>query len=166
MGIKHKAVKAASEPGYASEWNDEHVVNSDIDFEGYSGTNVGEPIDASDIATKNYVDGLSSGGGGMKLVVFDSSEHISTFNFNIPANTLNSFIYVSADAFMNDSSTGALTHYSTIILKINNSEVSRVFLSNGDDRAVVGRQLQWASDSIDFNSTINISFSKKHSHLF
>lgn len=63
MGIRHSATKAPDEKGYATEWNDDHVINSDINFAGHSGTNVGEPINASDIATKNYVDGT----GGIYL---------------------------------------------------------------------------------------------------
>jgi len=63
MGIKHKTPKASDEPGYASEWNDEHVVDSDVNFNGYSGENVGEPISPSDIATKNYVDSTGVPGG-------------------------------------------------------------------------------------------------------
>jgi len=56
MAIKHKIVKASGESGYATEWNDEHKIDSDIDFVGHSGVNLGEPIASSDIATKNYVD--------------------------------------------------------------------------------------------------------------
>jgi len=32
MGIKHAAVKASGETGLASEWNDDHVIDSDVDF--------------------------------------------------------------------------------------------------------------------------------------
>jgi len=32
MGIKHQAVKASGDKGLASEWNDEHVVDSDVDI--------------------------------------------------------------------------------------------------------------------------------------
>ncbi|GAH17959.1 unnamed protein product, partial [marine sediment metagenome] len=56
MGIKHKAVKAIGEEGHSTEWNDEHKIDSDVNFAGYSGVNVGEPAAPSDIATKNYVD--------------------------------------------------------------------------------------------------------------
>ena len=56
MGIKHTATKVSGESGYAIEWNDEHIIDSDLDFNFFSGINVGEPINPSDIATKNYVD--------------------------------------------------------------------------------------------------------------
>ena len=56
MGIKHKTPKASGQEGFATEWNDEHKIDSDVDFAGHSGVNVGEPISPSDIATKNYVD--------------------------------------------------------------------------------------------------------------
>jgi len=32
MGIKHKAVKASEEKGYASEWNDDHEIDSNVEF--------------------------------------------------------------------------------------------------------------------------------------
>ena len=32
MGIKHQAVKASGDMGLASEWNDEHVIDSDVDM--------------------------------------------------------------------------------------------------------------------------------------
>jgi len=76
MGIKHKVVKAPNEQGLSSEWNDNHKIDSDVEFAGHSGINLGEPISPSDIATKNYVDtkvggsmtfqfnGTGSAGGG------------------------------------------------------------------------------------------------------
>ena len=66
MGIKHSATKSSGESGYAIEWNDEHKIDSDINFAGHSGINLGEPIFPSDIATKNYVDGMA-GVSGMKI---------------------------------------------------------------------------------------------------
>ncbi len=62
MGIKHKTPKAPGEEGFAAEWNDEHLIDSDINFNFFSGINVGEPINPSDIATKNYVDTQGVGG--------------------------------------------------------------------------------------------------------
>ena len=32
MAIKHKAVKASGDAGLASEWNDDHVINGNVDF--------------------------------------------------------------------------------------------------------------------------------------
>jgi len=32
MGIKHKAVKQSGERGYATEWNDDHIIDGDVDF--------------------------------------------------------------------------------------------------------------------------------------
>ncbi|MFA5084071.1 MAG: hypothetical protein WC475_01635 [Candidatus Paceibacterota bacterium] len=32
MGIRHKAVKASRDTGYASEWNDDHEITDDVDF--------------------------------------------------------------------------------------------------------------------------------------
>ncbi len=56
MGIKHSVVKQPDEIGYSYEWNDEHIIDSDINFNGFSLINLGEPINPSDAATKNYVD--------------------------------------------------------------------------------------------------------------
>ncbi|MHA1227920.1 MAG: hypothetical protein ACTSPV_14330, partial [Candidatus Hodarchaeales archaeon] len=33
MGIKHKATKVSQERGYASEWNDDHEIDSDVEFD-------------------------------------------------------------------------------------------------------------------------------------
>lgn len=35
MAIKHKAVKASGDAGLASEWNDDHEITGDVDFEQY-----------------------------------------------------------------------------------------------------------------------------------
>jgi len=64
MGIKHSVVKASNEAGYSYEWNDEHIIDGDIDFNGFSGINLGEPINPSDVATKNYVDTQAGGPTG------------------------------------------------------------------------------------------------------
>lgn len=40
MGIKHTATKVSGESGYAIEWNDDHIIDSDVDFNGYSLFNV------------------------------------------------------------------------------------------------------------------------------
>jgi len=63
MGIKHSATKSSGQAGYATEWNAEHVITSDVNFAGHSGINLGEPISPNDIATKNYVDAKPSEGG-------------------------------------------------------------------------------------------------------
>lgn len=61
MGIKHKTPKVPGEKGLAIEWNEEHLIDSDINFAGHSGVNLGEPISPTDIATKNYVDVMAEG---------------------------------------------------------------------------------------------------------
>ncbi len=35
MGIKHSVTKSSGEKGYAVEWNEEHVIDSDINMGGY-----------------------------------------------------------------------------------------------------------------------------------
>ncbi len=61
MGIKHKRIVGSGEEGMAIDWNDEHKIDSDVNFAGHSGINLGEPVSPSDIATKNYVD-VQAGG--------------------------------------------------------------------------------------------------------
>ena len=39
MGIKHSTTKAGGEIGYASEWNANHVIDGDVDFNGFGATN-------------------------------------------------------------------------------------------------------------------------------
>jgi hypothetical protein len=41
MGIKHEDVKATGDKGYASEWNKNHTIDSDVDFNGYKPINTG-----------------------------------------------------------------------------------------------------------------------------
>ena len=36
MGIKHKDVKASGDKGFATEWNDDHVIDGDVDFAGHA----------------------------------------------------------------------------------------------------------------------------------
>ncbi len=78
MGIKHKATKTPNEEGHASEWNDEHKIDSDVNYAGHSGVNLGEPISPSDIATKNYVD--VQAGGITSAVRYVNSVHFSDSN--------------------------------------------------------------------------------------
>ena len=59
MGIKHSVTKSRGERGYAEEWNADHVVDSDVDFSGYKITNLADPTDNQDAATKSYVDSQS-----------------------------------------------------------------------------------------------------------
>lgn len=40
MGIKHKAVKRHGERGYASEWNDDHIIDGNVDFEKHQAKNL------------------------------------------------------------------------------------------------------------------------------
>lgn len=50
------------QPG-GQEWS-EHPATQDVDLDGHKITGLGEPTDASDAATKAYVDSQSGGGGG------------------------------------------------------------------------------------------------------
>ena len=38
MGIKHEDVKASQDKGYASEWNKNHIIDGDVDYNQYSNT--------------------------------------------------------------------------------------------------------------------------------
>lgn len=67
MAIKHKRIVGSGDEGHAVDWNDEHKIDSDVNFSGHSGINLGEPINSSDIATKNYVDKMS---GGARLLAY------------------------------------------------------------------------------------------------
>ena len=40
MAIKHKAIKASGDAGLASEWNDDHVVDGDVDFLQFEAVNL------------------------------------------------------------------------------------------------------------------------------
>ena len=40
MAIKHKAVKASGDAGLASEWNDDHEITGDVDFNQYEAVNL------------------------------------------------------------------------------------------------------------------------------
>ena len=40
MGIKHKAVKASRDKGLASEWNDDHEIDGDVNFEQHEAQNM------------------------------------------------------------------------------------------------------------------------------
>jgi len=92
MGIKHKISKISGEKGYASEWSDDHKIDGDIDFAGHSGFNIGEPINISDIATKNYVDS-HIGVGGIKLISLnDPGPYGKTAAWNVPVKNSESII--------------------------------------------------------------------------
>jgi len=104
MGIKHKTVKASGEQGYATEWNEEHIIDSDIDFAGFSGVNVGEPINPSDIATKNYVDNLI----GFKIQYGYSTES-KDITFPEPFNTPPTVVITPVSRFVEGSSVRNVT---------------------------------------------------------
>lgn len=100
MAIKHYSIKQSNELGYASEWNEEHIIDSDVDFNNFSGINLGNPINSFDIATKNYVDTLE-----LNLVTYIDNElagisvegdnlgnHIATQDLN-----MNSFNIINVD---------------------------------------------------------------------
>jgi len=56
MGIKHADTKSYGEKGYASEWNKDHVIDGNVDFDSHKGINVTDPTSNQDTATKKYVD--------------------------------------------------------------------------------------------------------------
>ena len=58
MGIKHEDVKATGQKGYASEWNKDHVIDADVDFDGNTAVNLKAPSADDDAATKVYVDAV------------------------------------------------------------------------------------------------------------
>lgn len=83
MGIKHKTPKVSGEKGFAAEWNDEHLIDSDINFNSFSGINLGEPINPADIATKNYVDSISGiSGAPQKNYISGGAETFNNSNWN------------------------------------------------------------------------------------
>jgi hypothetical protein len=56
MAIKHADHKEAGDKGKASEWNKDHVIDSDVDFDNNKITNLAEPTEEKDGANKKYVD--------------------------------------------------------------------------------------------------------------
>jgi len=57
MGIKHVTIKAPHEKVHAiPDWNPDHVIDGDVDFNGHKGTGAGDPSSNQDLATKKYVD--------------------------------------------------------------------------------------------------------------
>lgn len=59
--------------GGADEWS-EHPATQDVDLDGFKITGLGEPTDASDAATKAYVDAQSGGGGPTDRIESPSGE--------------------------------------------------------------------------------------------
>lgn len=47
-----------------SDWNGDHVIRGDVDFDGHKITNIGAPVADDDAATKEYVDDAVAAGGG------------------------------------------------------------------------------------------------------
>lgn len=56
MAIKHADVKSTGDRGLASDWNKDHVIDSDVDFDTHKAINVVDPTANQDGATKKYVD--------------------------------------------------------------------------------------------------------------
>ena len=102
MGIKHSVTKATNEKGYATEWNADHTITSDIPFNGHSGTGVGEQINPSDIATKNYVDSKPVGNS------------VSAYSEVIGNVSTNSKSYVPVSAEKNWAGRGTKTYIRTV----------------------------------------------------
>jgi len=60
MAIKHKAVKASGDAGLASEWNDDHEITGDVDWNNKKIINLATPTADAEATTKKYVDGKVS----------------------------------------------------------------------------------------------------------
>lgn len=56
MGIKHADIKATGQKGYATEWNKDHIITTDVNFNSKKITSLATPTQDSDGATKKYVD--------------------------------------------------------------------------------------------------------------
>ena len=70
MGIKHQDTKASGDKGYASEWNKDHTIDGDVNFNSHKITNLATPTADTDGATKKYVDDkirFIARGGGFNL---------------------------------------------------------------------------------------------------
>jgi len=63
MAIKHVAVKASGERGYASEWNANHTQDGNHSAGGFLVTDLAAPVDDNDAARKIYIDNLIAGLG-------------------------------------------------------------------------------------------------------
>jgi hypothetical protein len=63
MGIIHEDVKTSGTKGYASEWNKDHVIDDDVDFDSNGIINLKDPTNNQDAATKIYVDDATIGIG-------------------------------------------------------------------------------------------------------
>ena len=55
-GIKHAATKGSGEKGLASEWNADHIINGNVDFDSNKIINLTDPTANQEGATKKYVD--------------------------------------------------------------------------------------------------------------
>ncbi len=102
MAIKHSVIKQSNEKGYASEWNKEHIIDSDVNFNFFSGINLREPINPSDIATKYYVDGVKS-----TILTYIDNKETSILN-NIEGVRLNLITYID------NKETSILDHVATV----------------------------------------------------
>jgi len=81
MAIKHKAIKASGDAGLASEWNDDHEITGDVDFNQYEAVNlVFEGLaapPAGPIMGQTYFDTLTK-----EYKIWDGSTWISFIRHN------------------------------------------------------------------------------------
>lgn len=128
MGIKHSATKASNQKGYASEWNAEHILDSNLDIKPYRVAG-GEPVNTSDYATKNYVD--SQGGAIINRKIYEN--YTQTFSstgtpitFNIQRKGLIIGFLLKAD-IREDS--GYDNQFATISLKATGTNLGTKYLT-------------------------------------
>jgi len=107
MGIKHQDVKSSGDKGYASEWNKDHVIDGDVNFNSHKITNLATPTADTDGATKKYVDDkvrFMARGGGFNLAYneeqefsFDYMPYYPIKYFVIPFNCIVKKIWVTCE---------------------------------------------------------------------
>jgi hypothetical protein len=131
MGIKHKAVKQSGERGYASEWNDDHIVDGDVDFKKHKIINL--VVDSGNIFPAGPERGqlFYRTDLGM-LYVFDGTDWRTVLYFTgRHTDLLHKEVEGVIDHADNSITTEKLRDGAVTVAKTSNPHKCRVFLSAG-----------------------------------
>jgi hypothetical protein len=151
MGIKHKAVKQSGERGYATEWNDDHVIDGDVDFKKYkiinlvvdsgnifpTGPTAGQLFYRDDLGMLYVFDGTD-----WRTVLYFTGRHTDLLNKevngiidhadnSITTSKLRDGAVTEAKVADNSISTNKIKDGAVTVAKTSNHHKCRVFLSAG-----------------------------------
>jgi hypothetical protein len=176
MGIKHKAVKQSGERGYATEWNDDHVIDGDVDFGKFkiknivvdsgtifpSGPVTGQLFYRTDLGMLYFFDGTT-----WRTALYFSGKHTDLLNKEVDGIIDHADNSITTEKLRDGAVTEAkLAEGAVGVDKINNPYKCRVYrTADYEIPAGVIRTIPWQYEDFDPSDMFNAGISTTNVYI-